>query len=391
MTPPPLLLADIHHSGDHEGAWRLPSSPIDRLSDPTYYLEWASHLPCGGFDGMFFADFVGFDPLVGSVIRWPFEPTTLAAAVLTSVPDLQVVITASTVFATPAQLHDSFATLQALSGGRAGWNIVTTGHPATARSFGDAIAVPEHDERYRLADDVVDDLVDQWGAERPLLVQAGASPAGRAFAARHADVAFGATPTKRAARAFRRDLRAKAVAAGRDPDDIRYLPGILTTIGQAREHAEALRTELDALVTEDAARHTLSMYGVRLPAGGFDSPVGEIRIDEAHAGILSRVSVLADIAAGLGPTATWRQLTARIAGSRGHLSVTGTGADIASVMNEWVADEACDGFVVKFAHSPGGATDFIREVTPLLHARGLGSRVGSATRYPLRRTSVRVP
>lgn len=375
MTPVPLLLADIHHSGDHEGAWRLPGSPIERLDDPSYHVEFARLVDRGGFDGAFFADFVGFDPLVESVVRWPFEPTTLAAAILRAVPALRVVVTASTVFATPDQLYRTFRSLHALSGGRIGWNIVTTGAPQTARAFG-GTAVPDHDDRYRDAHRIVTQLNARWGTHRPLLVQAGASDAGRDFAARHVDVVFGATPTKSAAQAFRADLRRRAAAAGRDPDDIRFLPGILTTLGGSRAEALDLRSTLDSLVTERAARHMLAMFGITLADGAFDDPVGEIVIDPEHSGITSRAAVLGHLVRELGPASTWRQLVARIAGSRGHLSVTGTGADVAAVMNDWIEDEACDGFIVKFAHSPTGAEDFVRNVSPLLTARGIGRKAG---------------
>ena len=375
MSPTPLLFADIHHSGDHEGAWRLPSSPIERINDPGYYLDFARSVQAGGFDGVFFADFVGYDPLVSSVIRWPFEPTTLAAAILHEVPDLNIVITSSTVFTTPEQLYRTFRTLHALSDGRIGWNIVTTGAPKTARAFGN-ITVPGHDERYQVADGIVDRLRERWGSDRPLLVQAGASDTGRAFAARHADVVFGATPTKDAARAFRTDLRRRAAEAGRDPDEIRFLPGILTTLGATGEEASALRDTLDGLVTEEAARHMLAMYGISMPPGAFDDAVGALVLEPGHNGIRSRAGVLGEIVEKIGPSATWRQLVTTIAGSRGHLSVTGTGADVAAVMNDWLDDEVCDGFIVKFAHSPGGVTDYVASVSPHLNARGIGHRAG---------------
>lgn len=371
MSPTPLLLGDMHHSGDHEGAWRLPDSPIDRLGDPSYYVEVARTLAGGGFDGIFFADFVGFDPLVKSVVRWPFEPTTLAAAVTAAVPGIGAVVPGSTVFATPEQLAATYRTLGAVSGGRAGWNIVTTGAPATARSFGD-VAVPDHDERYRLAEGVVRDVLDRWGPDRPLLVQAGASEAGRQFAARFAQVVFIAAPTLEAARATRTDLRRRAAEFGRDPDELRVLPGILTIIGPTESAADDLRRRLNALVTEHAARHMLGMYGVELPQSGLDTPLREVVLDNDHQGIRSRAGVLDTIARGIGAAATWRDLVDRIAGSRGHLAVAGTGERIAEVMNHWLEAEACDGFVVKFAHSPAGMHDFVETVAPRLTGRGIG-------------------
>ncbi|MFT4126077.1 MAG: LLM class flavin-dependent oxidoreductase [Gordonia sp. (in: high G+C Gram-positive bacteria)] len=378
MAPTPLLLADLHHSGDHEAAWRLPGSPVDRLADPGYYVEFARLAADGGFDAVFFVDFIGFDPVVRSVVRWPFEPTTLTTAVLQSVPDIAAVVTASTVFATEDQLHRTFATLDDLSGGRIGWNIVTTGAPAAARAFGGGAVAP-HDERYRLADGLVADLVARWtgnGGRGPVRVQAGSSPAGRDFAARHAEVVFTAAPTRDAAAEFRSDLRRRAERAGRDPDTIRVLPGILTTIGETDDAARALRDTLNALITEHGARRTLAMYGVELPAGHLDAPLPPIVRDPGFDGIHSRAAVLQSIADDLGEAPRWRDLVNRIAGSRGHLSVTGSGATIAAVMNDWLDAEACDGFVVKFAHSPAGARDFVDQVSPLLTARGIGRGQG---------------
>ncbi|MGC5248908.1 LLM class flavin-dependent oxidoreductase [Gordonia sp. DT219] len=252
MTPIPLLLADIPVFDGH----------------PDSYLEFASHLPCGGFFAACLTDEIG-----------AAEPSTLAAAIVAELPDLTVVVAASTVDASGAQLHDQFTTLQSLSNGRIGWEIVTAADPA---------------------EPVVDDLLDRWGDDRPLLVHAATTPAGRSFAARYADVALGAAPTKQAAKACRRELRRRATAAGRDPDDICFIPTIFTTVHDT---------------------------------------------------------------GGEAPTP---------ARSDGHLSVSGTGADVAAVMNAWVGDRACDGFFVKFAHNnPGAAVDFVREVAPLLSAPGL--------------------
>ncbi|GAC70971.1 putative FMNH2-dependent monooxygenase [Gordonia soli NBRC 108243] len=365
----------MHLSGDHEGAWRLPSSPVERITDPGYFAELAETVSRGGFDAVFFPDFVGYDPLVRSVVRWPHEPTTLAAALLQRVPDLGVIVTASTVFATPDQLYRTFHTLGELSGGRIGWNIVTAGSPSVATAIG-GDPVPPHDERYRKAGGIIDDLLRRWGSTRPVLAQAGASPAGRDFAARYAEVVFTATPSKSEAIAFRSDLRRRAIGFGRDPDEIRVLPGILTVLGATDDDARALHDRLGALVTEHAARHMLGMYGVDLPAEGLDARLDRVTSSPGHDGILSRAAVLDGIAAQLGQASTWRDLVNRIAGSRGHLSVTGSGQTVAAAMNDWLTDGACDGFVVKFAHSPGGADDFVRTVSPLLTSRGIGSRAG---------------
>lgn len=366
------LFAEFHHSGDHEAAWRLPTARPDRVDDAGYYVERARLAARGGFSDVFFADFVGYDPSVRHQVRWPFEPTTLLAAVAASVPDLGVVATASTVFATPDELIDTFATLQDVSGGRAGWNIVTTGAPAAAAAFGRT--VPAHDDRYDAADHVVDAVRAAFTEQtRPLFVQAGASPRGRTFATRHADAVFAATPDQEAARSFRRDLHERAAALGRRPPLL--LPGFLITLGSTTEEARRRRDELDDLLSDGTIGTLLHQFGLDLPGVGLDDPLPDlVAAGAGHDGIRSRSAVLDTVARKLGPDVTLRRLVRHVAGSRGHLQHTGTPEAVADIMEDWVRGGAADGFVVKFSHNPGGAEDFVDGVTPLLRARGLLDR-----------------
>lgn len=366
------LFAEFHHSGDHEAAWRLPTARPDRIDDARYYLERSRLAARGGFDAVFFADFVGFDPSVRDHVRWPFEPTTLLGAVGAAVPDIGLVATASTVFGTAERLVDTFAALQQVSDGRAGWNIVTAGAPASAAAFG-LEDVPAHDDRYAAADGVVARFHELWReggyGPRPLLVQAGASDRGRDFAARHADVVFAATPTREDARVFRLDLHRRAAALGTRPPLL--LPGFLVTLGSREAEARALRARLDDLITDDNAAGLLRGFGIEPPAGGLDRPLPELSADPAFGGIRSRVPVLASIAAGLGPDTSLRTLVRHVAGSRGHLQHTGTAEQVAAIMGDWLDAGAADGFIVKFSHNPGGAEDFVDGVVPLLRSRRL--------------------
>lgn len=366
------LFAEFHHSGDHEAAWRLPTARPDRIDDARYYVERAQLASSGGFDAVFFADFVGFDPAVRDHVRWPFEPTTLLGAVGAAVPDIGLVATASTVFGTAERLVDTFAALQQVSGGRAGWNIVTAGAPASAAAFGLA-DLPAHDDRYAAADGVVARFHELWReggyGPRPLLVQAGASDRGRDFAARHADVVFAATPTRDDARAFRRDLHRRSAILGIRPPLL--LPGLLVTLGSTEAEARALRHRLDDLITDDNAAGLLRGFGIKPPPGGLDHPLPQRFADPEFGGIRSRAPVLASIAARLGPDTSLRALVRHVAGSRGHLSHTGTAEQLATVMTDWLDAGAADGFVIKFSHNPGGAEDFVDGVVPLLRRRGL--------------------
>ncbi|TCK22062.1 LLM class flavin-dependent oxidoreductase [Pseudonocardia endophytica] len=364
------LFAEFHHSGDHEAAWRLPTAQPERIADAGYYVERARLAARGGFDAVFFADFPGFDPAVRHHIRWPFEPTVLLGAVAAAVPDVRLVATASTVFSTADRLVDTFAALQRVSGGRAGWNVVTAGSPTAARALG-IDALPPHDERYDAADAVVADFRERWDPDvpRPLLVQAGASDRGREFAARHADVVFAATPTLADGRAFRDDLHRRAATYGRPPPLL--LPGFLVTLGSTVDEARRLRTRLDDLLTDPNLAGLLRGFGIEPPAAGLDAPLPADLADPSFGGIRSRAPVLAAIAARLGPSTSLRTLARHVAGSRGHLQHAGTPEEIATIMGEWHAAGAADGFVVKFSHNPGGAEDFVDGVVPVLRHRGL--------------------
>lgn len=366
------LFAEFHHSGDHEAAWRLPSARPDLVTDAGYYTDRAHLAARGRFDAVFFADFVGYDSSVRHHVRWPFEPTTLLGAIGSAVPDIGLVATASTVFGDSDQLVETFATLQQVSGGRAGWNIVTAGAPAAARAIG-LDGFPAHDDRYGAADQVVARFHRLWESggygPRPLLVQAGASDRGREFAARHADVVFAATPTLDEARAFRTDLHRRAGSAGVRPPLL--LPGFLITLGSTVAEARELRTRLDDLLTDENVAGLLRMFGIDPPADGLDGPLPPELAVPGYAGIRSRAPVLAAIAARLGPDTSLRTLVRHVAGSRGHLQHTGTAEQIGDIMAEWISTGAADGFVVKFSHNPGGAEDFVDGVVPLLQRRGL--------------------
>lgn len=236
---------EVRHSGDHEGAWRLPTAEPARVNDVDYYRQFAQTAADGKFDSLFFADFLAFDEHNRHYVRWPFEPTTLLSALASSVPGIGVVATGSTVYSDAPHIARTFATLQEARGGRAGWNIVTTGALAAARSYGRSEA-PEHGDRYAAAHAVVDRVIRSWaddyglvGANRPVLVQAGASDAGRNFAAKHSEVIFTATPDIESGIAFRQDIRAPSYQAARRkhrPIQPRLLGGIHTVVRVTSTH-----------------------------------------------------------------------------------------------------------------------------------------------------------
>lgn len=375
------LLAEFHHSGDHEAAWRLPSAEPHRIHDFDYYRDLAEVAQRGLFDSLFFADFHAFRPGFRDQMPWGFEPTSLLAAIAAACPELGIIATASTVYSRPETLARTFATLHEQTGGRVGWNIVTAGRDAAAASYG-LDANPPHAERYRQAIGFTEDVLarwadDPWGLglsadERPVLVQAGSSEEGRDFAGRFAEVVFTATPDLGAARAFRSAVRERAARHGRDPESVRIAPGFLVVVGSTEEEARRRRDQLDDLLTEANLRTILGNFGVPgdldldAPATGLAEAVGD--------GLKSRIPVLERVVARRGSVPTYRQLVRSIAGSRGHLSCTGTPEQIVDVMEEWFRGGGADAFVVKFSHNPGGVQDFVEQVVPELQRRGLFRR-----------------
>lgn len=376
------LLAEFHHSGDHEAAWRRPTAQPERFADYTYYRDLARTAERGLFDTLFFADFHAFRPSFRHSASWGFEPTSLLAAVAAEVENIGIIATASTVYSQPRTLARTFATLWDQTGGRVGWNIVTAGADAAARSYG-LEANPPHADRYRQARGFVGEVLDLWADDafdlgtsatrRPHLVQAGSSADGRDFAGTFAETVFTATPDLESAVAFRDDVRRRAVSHGRNPDSVAVTPGFLVVLGSTEEEALRLRTELDDLLTPGIYNTMLAGFG--LSGFDLDAPLPERLGDIAELrAIRSRVPILERVAAGLERPATFRTLLRSIAGSRGHLTVTGTPEQVVDTMEEWFRGGAADGFVIKFSHNPGGADDFVDHVVPELQRRGLYRR-----------------
>lgn len=378
------LLAEFHHSGDHEAGWRMPGAQPELISSFEYYRDLSRVAERGLFDALFFADFHAFRTAFRDTMAWGFEPTSLLSAVAADCPNIGIVATASTVYSQVGALARTFATLHEQTEGRVGWNIVTAGADAAARSYGLA-ENPPHAERYRQAAPFVDAVVKWWradpqgyglsGTNRPLLVQAGSSEAGRDFAARYAEVIFTATPDVASARAFRDDVRRRAVGCGRSPDSIKVAPGFLVVLGSTQAEAQRLRDQLDDLLTENHYRNMLHHFGFDVDTLDLDSPLPERLTDVAELrAIQSRVPILERVASMMEGPVTFRRLVRSIAGSRGHLTCTGTPEQVVDVMEEWFRDGAADAFVIKFSHNPGGVQDFVDGVIPEMQRRGLFRR-----------------
>ncbi|SBT37203.1 LLM class flavin-dependent oxidoreductase [Micromonospora auratinigra] len=399
--------------GHHEAAWRHPRTDPTRVADVRHFQELARTAERGTLDSVFLADGLAVGPAVRHNIQAVFEPLTLLAALATVTEHVGLIATASTTYNEPFNLARAFASLDHLSGGRAGWNIVTSAQAREAWNF-NLDDHPAHADRYRRAAEFVDVAVklwDSWEDEalvldaaagvfadtdrvhpidhtgdhfrvrgplntprppqgRPLLVQAGSSADGVAFAGRYAEAVFTAQQTLADAQGFYAALKRATAAAGRDPDGVKVLPGIAPVIGGTEAEARALADELSALIVPEHALAQLSgMTGLDLTGLPLDGPLPDLPDVSAVQSHQSRYQLVVDLARR--ERLTIRQLITRLGGGRGHRVVAGTPEQIADQIELWFTEGAADGFNVMPPLLPSGLDAFVDHVVPLLRARGL--------------------
>ncbi|MEU1980798.1 LLM class flavin-dependent oxidoreductase [Nocardia sp. NPDC019395] len=410
------LNAFIYPAGHHEAAWRHPESRPDRIYDVTYYQEIARTAEAATFDAVFFADGPALRTNVAYNAAPGLEPITLLTAIAAATTHLGLIATASTTYYEPYNLARLFSSLDHISGGRAGWNIVTTGTDLAAANFG-LDRHPDHAERYGRAREFVEAVTALWdsweddailldraagryadpakihpidfagehlrvrgpfNAARtpqgyPVLVQAGASNDGRAFAGRYAEAIFTAHQRLSDAQAFYTDIKRRAQEFGRAPEHVRVLPGISPFIGGTEAEARELEREFNELtVPEYGIGQLESITGESLRALRLDEPVpaelfagaGDVTDNAA-----SRRQVVAGIVERENPTL--RGLLHRLAGARGHRVFAGTPEQVADTIEEWFRTGAADGFNVMPPYYPGGLEVFTETVVPILRRRGL--------------------
>jgi FMN-dependent oxidoreductase (nitrilotriacetate monooxygenase family) len=400
--------------GIHTAWWRYPGAYPDANFNLRHLIRFAQKLEQGRFDAFFMADHLAvlnmpMAALKRSATVTSFEPLTLLSALATVTDHLGLIATASTTFEPPYLIARRFASLDHLSGGRAGWNLVTTSNPDAALNFGLTEHL-EHGERYRRAReffDVVTGLWDSWADDAfirdvdngvyfdperlhvldhkgeflsvrgplniarpvqgwPVIVQAGASEAGRQLAAETAEVIFASGNTLADAQHFYADVKGRMERLGRNPEHMKILPGALVVVGDSAAAARDKRALLDSLVHPDSGIASLSI-ALGHDASGFDLDAPLPEIPESNASKSGRERI---VARARRDNLTVRQL-ARIAGGYGGLSLVGTPAMIADQMEEWFAGEACDGFNIMFPYVPGGLDEFVDRVVPELQRRGL--------------------
>ncbi|WP_100959916.1 LLM class flavin-dependent oxidoreductase [Bosea sp. FBZP-16] len=412
----------IYPGGHHEAAWRYKESEPARVLDIRYYQELAQKAEAAKFDAIFFADGPSLPENVRYSSRVRFEPITWLTAIAAATEKIGLIGTASTTYNEPYNLARLFASLDHISGGRAGWNIVTTSDAGAAHNFG-LPEHPPHGERYERAREflnVVTRLWDSWEDDalvadaqsgvfadadkvhridhvgkhyrvrgplnvsrspqgRPVYVQAGSSEDGRSFAAQFAEAIFTAHQTLASAQEFYSDIKTRAVALGRRPDHLRVLPGISPFLGSTEAEAKRLEQEIDDLIQPAASLDQLKrMIGVDLGGYDLDGPVPRHIIDtNGPKGLASRFQLVVDIVDRENPTI--RQLIRRLAGARGHRVVVGTPEHVANEIQTWFEQGAADGFNVMPPYLTGGFDSFVAEVVPILRKRGLFRQEYSGT------------
>jgi FMN-dependent oxidoreductase (nitrilotriacetate monooxygenase family) len=413
------LNVNITTAGAHRGAWRRSPESAHAFHDVVHYERVAQVAERGLLDAVFLADNSYLHP------RFPgftLDPLLTLAAVARATSRIGLIATVSTTFHHPYTIARAFASLDHLSGGRSGWNVVTTRNPPAGRNYG-FTDLPDRDERYARAaeaTEIVTRLWDSWepgalaadlerGVQvddalvhpidhrgeyfsvagplqvppspqgRPLLVQAGGSTGGLALAARFADAVFTSAVTLPAAQEAYATLKKLAADAGRPPESVAVLPGLVTTIGSTEEEARRRRDELNALAPATDQLATFAGW-LGVDPGRLDLdrpfPLHELRETGDTYG-----SVGFDRSARLYLEAnrdrSVRELVAE--GPIGHWRITGTPERIADALEEWFTNGAADGFNIMCDTYPDGLEQFVDHVVPILQRRGLFRREYAAT------------
>lgn len=412
------LGAFLPGSGHHVASWRHPEAQADGGLNFQHYKRIAQTAERGKFDMLFLADGVavrdrGQTPeelgRSGKVVH--FEPFTLLSALSAVTERIGLTATVSTTYNEPFHLARKFASLDYLSGGRAGWNLVTSATEAEALNFNRDKHM-EHTSRYERARkfvEVVTKLWDSWEDDAfvrdkesgvyfeadklhiphhkgthfsvrgplnvarpvqgyPVLIQAGSSEDGKNLAAQTAEVIFTAQQTLEEAQAFYADVKGRLVQYGRNPDHLKIMPGVFPVIGRTEQEAREKFQQIQDLIHPQVGLALLGgmIGGFDLSQYPLDGPLPDL--PETNGG-KSRQKLLTDLARR--ENLTIRQLYQAIAGARGHRQILGTPEQIADQLEEWFVNDAADGFNIMPPYLPGGLDEFVDLVIPELQRRGL--------------------
>ncbi|MCC4265296.1 LLM class flavin-dependent oxidoreductase [Oceanimonas baumannii] len=396
--------------GHHRAAWRHPGSSVEQLGDIRYYERLAQTAERGKLDAVFFAD----GQSAGSVTDgsyWFLEPLTAMAAMSRATDRIGFISTVSSTFFTPFHAARMMASLDHISNGRMGWNVVTSMFDVEARNHGYE-SMPGHAERYRRAEEFVDAVLKLWDSWQedalvmdraghyadpekvtpinhqgefflvdgplnvprppqghPVLFQAGASEQGRTLAAKCAEAIYAVAYDLPAAQEYYRDIKRRVRDAGRQVE-VPIMPGLVTYVASTEAEALAKQRELDELLPADASLRQLGTYvGQDCSGWELDGPVPALPSLDAFTGPKGRYATVLRIIETEQPTV--RQLLGRLAAGGGHCTMVGTPESIADRMEQWFRHEGADGFNLMPPSLPSGIEDFVEQVVPELQRRGL--------------------
>ncbi len=390
------LGAFLWATGHHIAAWRHPKAHVTAGIDIDHYVQLARTAEAAKFDLIFCEDAAGLREANVAIASQTsrsigFEPISLLAALAAQTSHIGLVATASTSYNEPYGLARAFSSLDQISGGRSGWNLVTSASHIEAANFGSTGLRP-HSDRYERAREFATVVAGLWQGDgnalnhdgrnfsvldpldlprspqgAPVMVQAGASDEGRDLAARTADVVFTAAQTFEEAKAFYDDLKARLVACGREPDDIKIMPGVAPVVAASEAEARAKVDELQELIPDDVGVALLSSYlSTDLSNYPVDGTLPELPATE---GMQSRQALVVEQSRR--DNLSIRQLARHFAGTRGHWRVVGTPAQIADELQARFEGGAADGFNVMPSYFPGELDAFATLVVPELQRRGL--------------------
>jgi FMN-dependent oxidoreductase (nitrilotriacetate monooxygenase family) len=399
----------LHGAGGHMNSWKHPAGPADASVNLQFYIDTARKAEANGIAFAFVADglFINEKSIPHFLNR--FEPISILSALAVATSKIGLAGTISTSYSDPFTVARQFASLDLISNGRAGWNVVTTPLEGTASNY--SRQHPDHALRYEIADEyleVTQGLWDSWDDDavvrnretgqffdpaklhtlghkgrffqvagplnigrsaqgQPVIFQAGSSDAGVGLAGKYADAVFTHSPNLEATRAFLRQVKASAVAQGRQGSDVKIFPGIGPVVGATQEEAEAKYQAIRELLTVEEAlaylgryfdHHDFSQYPLDEPfpelgeigRNSFRSTTDRIKADAKERGL------------------SLRQVALEAATPRSQF--VGTGERVADEIIRWVDEGAADGFILGFPVLAQGLEDFVTHVIPVLEARG---------------------
>ncbi|MET0700397.1 MAG: NtaA/DmoA family FMN-dependent monooxygenase [Mycobacterium sp.] len=417
-----VLNSVIRAIGFTQGGWRHPDAVPERALDLDWYQEYAQISERGLFDGLFVANTPAARSNDWTTLFSPLEPVSLLSALAPTTTRIGLIATLSSSFNDPYNVARSIATLDHLSGGRAGVNIVTSGSLDAARNFG-YDELPDHDLRYERAHEFLEilyQLWDSWDADslivdkaagvqskpgsvrpigyrgkhfavhgaldvprspqdRPLVFQSGSSGPGRRLAAAYADAVYTAQRTIPDARAFRDDLHRTQKQLGRTGPLVKVLPGLIPIVASTDAEAHALHDEISALNPPERSVGILEeRLKVDLTGVALDEAFPEHRLPPVDS-LAGERSFHEIVRSHVDAGATLREILRVTDSGNGHLRFVGSVEHVADDIEEWFTAGAVDGFNINPAITPNGLTDFVDHVVPLLQAKGIYKREYSAT------------